>query len=88
MVIHAADLSTGNRAETVLPNPYDIDFHRPENRPISFGLGTHRCLGYHVARLEMQVLYQERHKRIPNYCRRVAAVDSLAGGSTRSMFYL
>lgn len=88
MVIHAADLSTGNRAEIVLPNPYDIDFHRPENRPISFGLGTHRCLGYHVARLEMQVLYQERHKRIPNCCRRVAAVDSLAGGSTRSTFYL
>jgi len=60
-------LSTGNRDETLFPNPYDIDFHRPENRHISFGLGAHRCLGSHLARLEMQVLYEEWHKRIPNY---------------------
>ncbi|WP_102142143.1 cytochrome P450 [Mycobacterium hubeiense] len=60
-------LAVANRDEEVFPNPYEIDFHRPENRHISFGMGVHRCLGSHLARMEMQVLYEEWHKRIPNY---------------------
>jgi cytochrome P450 len=60
-------LAVANRDEKLFPNPYEIDFHRPENRHISFGMGVHRCLGSHLARLEMQVLYDEWHKRIPNY---------------------
>jgi cytochrome P450 len=60
-------LAVANRDEKMFPNPYEIDFHRPDNRHISFGMGVHRCLGSHLARLEMQVLYEEWHKRIPNY---------------------
>ncbi|MGD1257002.1 cytochrome P450 [Mycobacterium seoulense] len=60
-------LAVANRDERQFPNPYEIDFHRTENRHISFGMGVHRCLGSHLARLEMQVLYEEWHKRIPNY---------------------
>ncbi len=60
-------LAVANRDEQQFPNPYEIDFHRTENRHISFGMGVHRCLGSHLARLEMQVLYEEWHKRIPSY---------------------
>jgi cytochrome P450 len=60
-------LAVANRDERQFPNPYDIDFHRTENRHVSFGMGVHRCLGSHLARLEMAVLYEEWHKRIPNY---------------------
>jgi cytochrome P450 len=60
-------LAVANRDERQFPNPYEIDFHRTENRHASFGIGVHRCLGSHLARLEMQVLYEEWHKRIPNY---------------------
>jgi cytochrome P450 len=60
-------LAVANRDETLFPNPYAIDFHRSENRHISFGMGVHRCLGSHLARLEMQVFYEEWHRRIPNY---------------------
>jgi cytochrome P450 len=60
-------LAVANRDETLFPNPYEIDFHRPENRHISFGMGVHRCLGSHLARLEMQMLYEEWHRRIPDY---------------------
>ncbi|GAC1647020.1 MAG: cytochrome P450 [Mycobacterium sp.] len=60
-------LAVANRDEHQFPNPYEIDFHRTENRHISFGMGVHRCLGSHLARMEMRVLYEEWHKRIPNY---------------------
>ena len=60
-------LAVANRDEAMFPNPYQLDFHRAENRHISFGMGVHRCLGSHLARLEMQVLYEEWHQRIPHY---------------------
>lgn len=60
-------LAVANRDEQQFPHPFEIDFHRTENRHVSFGMGVHRCLGSHLARLEMQVLYEEWHKRIPNY---------------------
>jgi len=60
-------LAVANRDERLFGNPYEIDFHRPDNRHVSFGMGVHRCLGSHLARLEMQIVYQEWHKRIPHY---------------------
>ncbi|MDT5007594.1 MAG: hypothetical protein QOJ24_4770, partial [Mycobacterium sp.] len=60
-------LAVANRDEGMFANPYEIDFHRTENRHVSFGMGVHRCLGSHLARMEMQVLYEEWHKRIPDY---------------------
>jgi cytochrome P450 len=60
-------LAVANRDEAMFKNPYDIDFHRPDNRHISFGMGVHRCLGSHLARLEMHLVYEEWHRLIPEY---------------------
>ncbi len=60
-------LAVANRDETVFPNPYEIDFQRPDNAHISFGMGAHRCLGSHLARLQLNVVYEEWHRRIPHY---------------------
>jgi cytochrome P450 len=60
-------LAVANRDEDQFPNPYELDFHRPDNRHFSFGLGVHRCLGSHLARLEMHLIYEEWHRRIPDY---------------------
>jgi cytochrome P450 len=44
-----------------------VDFDRPENRHHAFGMGVHRCLGSHLARMELRVAMAEWHRRIPDY---------------------
>lgn len=47
--------------------PLDVDFDRPENRHIAFASGFHRCLGSHLARMELRVALETIHARIPDY---------------------
>jgi cytochrome P450 len=49
------------------PEPHSVDFERPANRHLAFGGGIHRCLGSHLARLELRVALEELHRRIPDY---------------------
>jgi len=58
---------SANRDDTVFAHPRDVDFDREPNPHIAFGAGPHRCLGSHLARLEMAVAIEEWHKRIPHY---------------------
>jgi cytochrome P450 len=48
-------------------SPDTVDFDRKVNRHVAFAAGPHRCLGAHVARLELAVALEEWHKRIPDY---------------------
>lgn len=48
------------------PDPDAIDFQRQE-LSLAFGVGPHRCLGSHLARMEMRVALEEWHRRIPDY---------------------
>ena len=52
------------------------DFDREINKHIAFGGGVHRCLGSHLARMELRVCLEEWHKRVPSY--------ELAPGTTPS----
>ncbi len=57
-----------NRDPEKFPNPGEIHFDRDNsNQHLAFGGGPHRCLGMHLARLELRVVLEEWHKRIPNY---------------------
>jgi len=44
-----------------------LQLDRQANRHIAFGGGVHRCLGSHLARLELRVALREWHRRIPEY---------------------
>jgi cytochrome P450 len=49
------------------PDPLSINIERPANKPIAFAAGPHRCLGSHLARLELRIAVDEFHRRIPDY---------------------
>jgi cytochrome P450 len=55
------------RDENQHPNGMEVDFHRQMNSHLTFGAGPHRCLGSHLAREELNIAYEEWHRRIPNY---------------------
>jgi len=44
-----------------------VDFERRSNRHLAFGGGAHRCLGSHLARIELCIALEELHVRIPSY---------------------
>lgn len=60
-------LGSANIDERGFPEPGDVDFGRPANRHLAFGGGVHRCLGSHLARLELRVALEQLHERIPDY---------------------
>lgn len=40
---------------------------RSHNRHVAFGFGTHFCLGAHLARLEIRVMFEELLLRLPDW---------------------
>ena len=53
--------------ETLNPDPWRLDFGRKGSSHSTFGAGPHRCVGLHLARLEVLVTVEEWFKRIPDF---------------------
>ncbi len=47
-----------NHDPAQFPDPRRFDAARPTNRHLAFGAGAHQCLGLHLARLEMRILFE------------------------------
>ncbi|HEV2365807.1 MAG TPA: cytochrome P450 [Caulobacteraceae bacterium] len=77
---------SGNRDEEVFE---DADAFRPErspNRHLSFGYGAHLCLGQHLAKMEMRILWEELLPRLESLefaGEPVRAEASFVGGPKR-----
>ena len=56
--------ASGNRDEEVFADPDTFDIDRTPNRQLAFGFGAHLCLGQHLARMEMRILYEELAPRL------------------------
>ncbi len=51
---------SGNRDDSVFENPDDFIIDRPNVRKhLSFGYGIHRCMGSHLAELQLRTLWEE-----------------------------
>lgn len=55
---------SGNRDEAVFENPFEFDVTRANNKHVAFGYGAHVCLGQHLARMEMRILWEELLPRL------------------------
>jgi cytochrome P450 len=60
-------LGAANLDERHFSSADEVDFGREKNRHMAFGGGPHRCLGSHLARMELRVALEEWHKRVPEY---------------------
>lgn len=47
-----------NHDPAQFPDPRRFDAARSPNRHLAFGAGAHQCLGLHLARLEMKILFE------------------------------
>ena len=59
--------SSANRDESVFDEPQRFDVTRDPNPHISFGFGTHFCLGAALARLELRIMFEELIGRLDNW---------------------
>ncbi|HEY2048542.1 MAG TPA: cytochrome P450 [Caulobacteraceae bacterium] len=55
---------SGNRDEEVFEDPDEFRVDRSPNRHLAFGYGAHLCLGQHLAKMEMRILWEELLPRL------------------------
>jgi cytochrome P450 len=56
--------ASGNRDEAVFDQPGRFRIDRAPNKQLAFGYGAHLCLGQHLAKMEMRILFEELLPRL------------------------
>jgi cytochrome P450 len=51
----------------VFAEPLEFDIDRPQNTHVAFGLGSHRCPGMHLAKIEFKEMVRQVLERMPDY---------------------
>lgn len=64
LLIHYA---VANRDPARFGNPGELDFEHNRAASAAFGLGIHRCLGIHLARLQLRLVFDELFRRLTNF---------------------
>jgi cytochrome P450 len=72
-----------NRDPSVFPEPDRIAIDRADNRHVAFGLGIHRCVGAHLARMELRVAIEEWLLAFPDFELKKESVVEWTSGVVR-----
>jgi cytochrome P450 len=72
-------LSGANTDPGVVDRPLEVDIDRENNAHIAFNVGPHRCLGSHLARMELRTVYRELLARLPAFGPHPARPEKLYG---------
>ena len=77
--------ASASRDPDAVENPSKLDIHREGIVHTAFGVGVHRCIGSHLARLELRIVLEEVLKRIPEFSVADGAVPEYETGVLRTM---
>jgi cytochrome P450 len=62
-----AEHQVANRDEAAFPHAHELDFHRRDPNPhLALAWGSHRCMGAHLANLEVEITLNSILDRFPN----------------------
>ncbi|MBA3741356.1 cytochrome P450 [Sporichthya sp.] len=74
-----------NHDETQFPEPEKLKLDRAPTKHLAFGAGPHRCVGAHLARLELSVFLRLFLERAPDYDIPDPSAIRRVPGATRGM---
>lgn len=77
--------ASASRDPAAIDNPDVIDIERDKILHTAFGVGVHRCIGSHLARLELRVVFEELLSRIPNFSLKEGTEPTYETGVLRTM---
>ena len=83
-------MRSGNRDVQHFDEPDKLNIRRNPNRHLAFGGGVHHCLGNHLARLNMSIMFTSLLQRLPDI-KLAVDVDKLehrVGCSSRGLISL
>ncbi len=72
-----------NRDPEMFENPDEVVIDRQDNRHYAFGVGRHRCLGSHLARMELEVALRALLRRVPDFSVAEGRAVRYSGGQIR-----
>jgi cytochrome P450 len=81
----ALNYAAASRDPRSCVNPAEFDIRRTDIVQTAFGVGVHRCLGAHLARLELRVTIEEFLARIPDFEPRPGTRPTYESGQLRTM---
>jgi cytochrome P450 len=69
--------NAANRDPRTFDDPESLDFQRNARQHVTFGYGPHLCIGQHLARVELEIVFATLFRRIPTLTL-AAPIDELS----------
>ena len=79
--------ASANRDEDVFDDPFTFRVDRNPNPHLTFGFGEHFCMGAHLARVEIEVMYRRLLERIESFevAGPIERLSSITNGSLKRL---